>query len=125
MTVAVSGGLVPCPMGVLIIIYSVQPGHEQKFLQCLTYLIGFSIGLGGAITGLAVLMVLFRDRFAASLSSNRRRTFLRFAPLGGALAIAALGVALTYESFDPKFQRLRAQLFGDAPAITAPAGEGE
>jgi ABC-type nickel/cobalt efflux system permease component RcnA len=120
MTVAISGGLVPCPMGVLIIIYSLQPQHQDKFLQCLTYLIGFSLGLGFSITALAVLMVLFRDRFASALADRRRRRFLALAPLYSALAIGLVGVALTYEAFDPNFVDLRARVIGPDTTLTPP-----
>lgn len=122
MAVAISGGLVPCPMGVLIIIYSLRPEHKERFLQCLTYLIGFSIGLGGVITAIAVVMVLFRDRLTTALQDKRKKQFLNFAPLVSAVAITLIGCALTYEATDPGFKSLKEKILGPSPssAQTAP-----
>lgn len=124
MTVAISGGLVPCPMGILIIIYSLRPEHKERFLQCLTYLIAFSLGLGLAITGLALIMVLFRSSIARALKTEKRRRLLYLAPVFSAVAIAILGVVLSYEAFDPSFSKARAAVFGSAePKIQAPRVE--
>lgn len=113
MAVAISGGLVPCPMGVLIVIFSMRPDAENtNVLRCLTYLISFSLGLGGVITGLALAMVLFRDVFSRVMQSGRRRTFFNLTPLFSAVAVIFLGAILSYEAFDENLLKLRQMVFG-------------
>jgi cytochrome c biogenesis protein CcdA len=109
-------------MGILIIIYSLRPGSEpNNVLRCLSYLVSFSVGLGGVITALAITMVLFRERFARELEKRGRRGLLNFAPVFGAVVITVLGLALTYESFDANLKSLRSHILG---APTPPATGG-
>ena len=116
MAVAIGGGLVPCPMGVIIIIYSLRPEHQDRMMQCLTYLISFSLGLGMVITGIALVMVLFRDVMARALKDRKKRAFLTFAPLLSAFAITGIGLVLSYEAFDPGLVNAKAYVFGDERA---------
>lgn len=88
--VAISIGLVPCPISTLIFTAAIQ--YEVPFYGLLLCLV-FGIGLAITLTTFGLLPVLARKPFSRFLSSPRSALVMRWIPLVSALAFIALGLA--------------------------------
>lgn len=89
LTLGVSGGLVPCPDAIAILLVAVA---INRLLLGLTLIVSFSLGLAVVLIGVGMAMVRSRrllDRFDAL---KRLGSAL---PVVSALAVTGLGVALT------------------------------
>jgi ABC-type nickel/cobalt efflux system permease component RcnA len=92
LALGVSGGLVPCPAGIVVLLAAVASG---RIAFGLALIVAFSVGLGAVLVGIAVLFV------------TARRLLDRL-PLGGswiprlglvsAAVVTAFGVALAYRA---------------------------
>jgi ABC-type nickel/cobalt efflux system permease component RcnA len=92
LALGVSGGLVPCPAGLVVLLAAVASGRTAFGL---TLIVAFSIGLGAVLVGIAVLFV------------TARRLLDRL-PLGGswvtrlgvasAVVVTAFGVVIAYRA---------------------------
>jgi ABC-type nickel/cobalt efflux system permease component RcnA len=89
-----SGGLVPCPGGIFIILLGL---HYGRLLFSLVLLLLFSLALGGVLVGIGILVVTGRrlvpERWKALGAGPAR-----WLPAASALFIAALGAYLTADS---------------------------
>ena len=86
-----SGGLVPCPAGLTIIIIGLQYPHKLPFTLLL--LVFFSIGLGAVLVAIGVLLITGKALAQSFLKSLDRQglTVLRMVPAASCLFIAGLG----------------------------------
>ncbi len=88
-TLGVSGGLVPCPDAVAILLVAIA---INRILLGLALIVAFSLGLAAVLIVIGLLMVHGRRLF------DRMDAFTRFAPampIVSAVVVVALGLALT------------------------------
>ncbi len=99
----VSGGLVPCPAALVLLLSCVALGQLGLGLLMVT---AFSLGLAGVLTGLGLLMVYAKQRFnrpgAAFLpkfvSQFVYQFIPRFLPAASAIAITLIGTGLVSQA---------------------------
>jgi ABC-type nickel/cobalt efflux system permease component RcnA len=94
----ISGGLVPCPTALVVMLGAVAIDRTAYGLVLVT---AFSFGLAGVLTGIGLLLVYgrtFLNRRAENLTilrSGFAQRFIAVSPVLSALGILALGVMLT------------------------------
>jgi ABC-type nickel/cobalt efflux system permease component RcnA len=92
LALGVSGGLIPCPSALLVLLGSVALGRIGFGLALV---IAFSLGLAATLTGLGVLFLyagrLLERRVPAG---GRIRLVLRYGPVVGSVALTLAGVAI-------------------------------
>lgn len=86
-----SGGLVPCPAGLTIILIGLQYPHKLPFTLLL--LVFFSIGLGAVLVAIGVLLITGKALALSFLKTLDRQGMkvLRMVPAASCLFIAGLG----------------------------------
>ena len=89
----VSGGLVPCPDAIAILLVAVA---INRILLGLALIISFSLGLAVVLIAIGLLMVNSRRLFDRMNLFNR---FTPILPIVSALIVVALGVGLTYGAY--------------------------
>src|SRR5437868_5685827 len=87
--VGVSGGLLPCPSALVVLLAAISL-HRLAF--GLVLIVAFSLGLALAITGVGLLAVVARRRFAGRSFDG---LLVRALPAVSAAVILAAGVAMT------------------------------
>ncbi len=95
-SLGISGGLLPCPSALVVMLSAIALG---RVLYGLYLIVGFSLGLASVlvITG---LLLLYAGKFAGKhLQGERVGPVMRFLPIVGALVVSFLGVAIALESF--------------------------
>lgn len=88
----VSGGLVPCPDAIAILLVAVA---INRILLGLSLIVAFSLGLAFILTAIGIAMVRSRRLFEGMNALNRMIPAL---PLISALIVTGLGLALTYNA---------------------------
>ncbi len=89
----ISGGLVPCPAGIVVILVGL---HAQAILFALLLLVFFSFALGSVLVALGIFVVTGRRLYEGRFRVNR--TFLSYLPALSALFIAGLGTYFTVQA---------------------------
>ncbi|HEY7762756.1 MAG TPA: hypothetical protein VIC52_07050 [Actinomycetota bacterium] len=84
---AFSGGILPSPSALLVLLASVSLGRTALGL---TLIAAFSLGLAGALIGVGVISLKARDAAERRLASG----VVRFLPVASAAAITAMGLFL-------------------------------
>jgi ABC-type nickel/cobalt efflux system permease component RcnA len=92
LTLGVSGGLLPCPSA-LVVLLSAIALHRVGF--GLLLIVAFSLGLAGVLTGIGLLLAYAR-RLADRLPVDSGA--LRFLPVISACAVALMGLAVAVQS---------------------------
>ena len=92
----VSGGLVPCPTALVVMLGAIAIGRTVYGLVLVT---AFSVGLAGVLTGIGLLMVYGQHLLAGSrarplLETRLVRGMMVVSPVLSALAILGLGLVL-------------------------------
>jgi len=90
-----SGGLVPCPSGLVLLLGSIAVGRVGLGLLLLT---SFSAGLALVLTGIGLLVVYARNWLPARPHAANSVIF-RWIPVASASVILALGVMMTALAF--------------------------
>lgn len=96
LSLGISGGLLPCPSALVVMLSAIALG---RVLYGLFLIIGFSLGLAGVlvITGLTLL---YAGKFAGQrLRGNRVGAVMRYIPILGAFVVAILGIGIALEAF--------------------------
>ncbi len=89
LAIGISGGLVPCPSALILLLSSIAFG---QVVLGLTLVLAFSLGLAGVLTGLGLLLIYARKRFErVSVPSQ----WLSFLPTISAGVITLFGFGLT------------------------------
>jgi ABC-type nickel/cobalt efflux system permease component RcnA len=92
LALGVSGGLIPCPSALLVLLGSVALGRVGFGLALV---VAFSLGLAATLTGLGMLFLyagrVFERRVGAG---GRLQTLLRYAPALGSFALTLAGIAI-------------------------------
>jgi nickel/cobalt transporter (NicO) family protein len=86
-----SGGLVPCPSGLVILLSSIALGRVGIGI---TWLIGFSAGLAVVLTSIGVLVVYAKDLLPKTQSAMRGPVF-RLLPVVSAGLVIVIGILMT------------------------------
>jgi nickel/cobalt exporter len=92
----VAGGLLPCPSALVLMLGAIALGQVAFGLLLV---VAFSLGLAAVLTLIGVALVYARgviDR--ASLPRLRAGAALRWAPVGSALVVTALGAAMSLQA---------------------------
>jgi ABC-type nickel/cobalt efflux system permease component RcnA len=92
LALGVSGGLIPCPSALLVLLGSVA---LDRIGFGLALVVAFSLGLATTLTGLGILF-LYAGRLLERrvTPSGRLGLVLRFAPAVGSIALTLAGVAI-------------------------------
>ncbi len=91
MTLAVSGGLVPCESALVLLLSAIALGRVGLGLLLL---ISFSLGLAGVLMGIGAI-VLYAKRGLPQKSRHIRGPWARWAPVASAAVVMVLGVMMT------------------------------
>ena len=89
-----SGGLVPCPSALVLLLTSVSLGRVGLGL---TLLVAFSAGLAVVLTAVGLLVLYGKHLLPGSESMARGKLF-RYIPIGSAAVIVCIGIGMTYVS---------------------------
>jgi nickel/cobalt exporter len=90
-TLAVSGGMVPCESALVLLLSAVALGRVGLGLLLL---LAFSLGLAGVLMATGML-VLFAKRALPQRSAGHRSPWVRWVPVGSAAVVTLIGVVLT------------------------------
>ena len=92
MALGVSGGLVPCPAALVLLLGAIS---LDRLGFGIVLVVAFSVGLATVLTGVGLLMIYARklfERFSFEAKAPR------FLPVASALAISLVGMAVVFES---------------------------
>jgi ABC-type nickel/cobalt efflux system permease component RcnA len=92
LALGVSGGLLPCPSAMVLLLAAVA---LNKTLFGLALVLAFSIGLAFTLTGVGMVFLYARERLAGRLGARR---WVQWLPVASAAAITVLGAVLSYGS---------------------------
>jgi len=92
-----SGGLVPCPSALVLLLTSVAMGRVALGLTLLT---AFSAGLAVVLTAVG-LAVLYAKQWLPDSASLGRSKAMRYLPVASAAFIVCIGIAMTWVSLRP------------------------
>ncbi len=92
-----SGGLVPCPSALVLLLTSVSLGRVGLGLSLL---LAFSAGLAVVLTGVG-LAVLFAKRWLPDRAKTAESPWFRYLPVASAAFIVCIGMAMTWVSLRP------------------------
>jgi nickel/cobalt transporter (NicO) family protein len=90
-TLAVSGGLVPCESALVLLLSAISLGRVGLGLLLL---LAFSLGLAGVLMGIGVT-VLYAKRLLPERSRIGHGPFVRWAPVASAVVVFVIGVLMT------------------------------
>lgn len=86
-----SGGLVPCPSALILLLSSIALGHTALGLGLLA---AFSLGLAVVLMGIGTL-VLFAKHLLPDHESTRRYPLFRLIPVFSSVVVIVLGLLMT------------------------------
>ena len=89
-----SGGLVPCPSALVLLLTSVSLGRVGLGL---TLLVAFSAGLAVVLTGIG-LAVLYAKHWLPDRAKTAENPWFRYLPVASAAFIVCIGMAMTWVS---------------------------
>jgi ABC-type nickel/cobalt efflux system permease component RcnA len=92
-----SGGLVPCPSALVLLLTSVSLG---RIAFGLTLLAAFSAGLAVVLTAVGLAVLYAKHWLPDSTALGRSKT-LRYLPVASAAFIVCVGIAMTWVSLRP------------------------
>jgi ABC-type nickel/cobalt efflux system permease component RcnA len=92
LALGISGGLVPCPAGIVVLLAAVALG---RLAFGLLLIVAFSVGLAAVLVGVGILCVTARRLFDRVPASS---AFARRLGVASALSVTAFGVALAVRS---------------------------
>jgi nickel/cobalt transporter (NicO) family protein len=90
-TLAVSGGMVPCESALVLLLSAVALGRVGLGLLLL---LAFSLGLAGVLMATG-MVVLFAKRALPQRSAGHRSPWVKWVPVGSAAMVTLIGVVLT------------------------------
>jgi ABC-type nickel/cobalt efflux system permease component RcnA len=97
LALGVSGGLIPCPSALVILLSAVALGRVGFGLALI---VAFSLGLAGVLTGIGIALVHARRLFDRIPTRN---TTLRVLPIMSALIVTVVGVGITVQALTQVF----------------------
>jgi ABC-type nickel/cobalt efflux system permease component RcnA len=94
MALGASGGLVPCPAAMVLLLSAIAIGRVGLGL---VLLLAFSLGLAGVLMAIGMLVIHAKNWLPES-AKNAQHPLLRFAPVASAFVILCVGVLMTAAS---------------------------
>lgn len=94
MALGASGGLVPCPAAMVLLLSAVAIGRIGLGL---VLLIAFSLGLAVVLMAIGML-VIYAKNWLPESAKNSQHPWLRFAPVASAILILCVGMLMTAAS---------------------------
>ena len=91
MTLAVSGGLVPCESALVLLLSAIALGRVGLGLLLL---VSFSLGLAGVLMSIGAI-VLYTKRVLPERTRHTHSPWARWVPVGSAAVVMVLGVMMT------------------------------
>ncbi len=91
MALGVSGGLVPCPAALVILLAAIAFGHVGAGL---VLLVAFSLGLAGVLMAVG-MMVLYAKSWLPDPGASSHHPLFRLVPVLSAIVILCLGLVMT------------------------------
>jgi nickel/cobalt exporter len=113
LTLGVSGGLLPCPSALVVMLSAISLGRVGYGLALI---VAFSVGLAATLTAVGLLFV-YASRFVAGRRAGEGR-LVKVLPVLSSLVIACAGAAICYEALAQAGINLSALI------VHAFAGEG-
>ncbi len=96
LSLGISGGLVPCPSALVVMLSAIALG---RVLYGLFLIVGFSLGLAGVLVGTG-LVLLYAGKMAGHVFVGRgANLFFRYVPIIGAGFVTVLGFAIAFDAF--------------------------
>ena len=92
LALGVSGGLIPCPSALIILLGAIALGRVGLGLLLIS---AFSLGLAGVLTAIGILLVHTRRLFERIPAQGR---LLRMLPVGSALFVTLVGAVITVQA---------------------------
>lgn len=92
LSLGVSGGLVPCPEALVVLMISIS---LRRIGLGLALLVVFSLGLAAVLIGIGVAMVMAAPAVRRLAGENR---FTRALPVASAAVVTLLGIVLVAEA---------------------------
>ena len=89
-----SGGMVPCPSGIILLLFALQVSQPMLGLACI---LAFSLGLATTLIGvgwIAVAGTRLAIRRAGATEAHGHRTLATLLPAVGGLVLVVLGALL-------------------------------
>ena len=86
-----SGGLVPCPSALVLLLASISFGHVSAGL---ILLVAFSLGLAGVLMAIG-MMVLYAKSWLPDPAKTSRHPAFRLVPVLSAAVIVCIGLLMT------------------------------
>ena len=94
LTLGVSGGLLPCPSALVLMLSAISLG---RIGYGLVLTIAFSFGLAATLTGIGLIFLYVGKAFGGSKFADNR--LFKLLPVFSALVIACVGAVICYNSF--------------------------
>jgi len=94
MALGASGGLVPCPAAMVLLLSAIAIGRIGLGL---VLLLAFSLGLAGVLMAIGML-VIHAKRWLPESAQSGQHPLLKFAPIASALVILCVGILMTAAS---------------------------
>lgn len=94
MALGASGGLVPCPAAMVLLLSAIAIGRVGLGL---VLLFAFSLGLAGVLMAIGML-VIYAKSWLPESAKHAQHPVLRFAPVASAFIILCVGMLMTAAS---------------------------
>jgi ABC-type nickel/cobalt efflux system permease component RcnA len=94
LALGISGGLIPCPSALVVLLSAIALGRVALGLALITV---FSLGLASVLTGIGLLLVYAGKLFQRLPGDNGR--FIQAIPVLSALFITLVGLGITFRAF--------------------------
>jgi ABC-type nickel/cobalt efflux system permease component RcnA len=95
LALGVSGGLIPCPSALLVMLSAISLGRVGFGLLLI---VAFSLGLAGALTGVGLLFVYGGRWLSQMRRGSARLPGVRLIPLASALVVTTAGLLITAQA---------------------------
>jgi len=89
-----SGGLVPCPAAMVLLLSAIAIGRVGLGL---VLLLAFSLGLAGVLMAIGMI-VIYAKNWLPESTKNTQHPLLKFAPIASAFVILCVGILMTAAS---------------------------
>ena len=94
MALGASGGMVPCPAAMVLLLSAIAIGRIGLGL---VLLLAFSLGLAGVLMAIGML-VIYAKNWLPQSEKGAQHPLLRFAPVASAFVILCIGMLMTAAS---------------------------
>lgn len=118
LALGVSGGLLPCPSAILVVLAANALGRNLYGLLLVT---AFSLGLAGVLTGIGIVFIKAGGFLNMSSQTGRLGRVLKALPVASAAFIAGIGALMLYQALDSAGVNA-ASLFGEPQSFGESAG---